>query len=339
MAEFQPLVLRNGAIERLQSGDVLGPLTTSKPVYSATSSSLANGASLTVTHAADPNFYRTPKFIGDAFAGDSTVLLLNCNGTNGSTVFTDSSLYGRTVTANGNAQITTTNPKFGSGAALFDGSGDYLTFSGSISDFAFGSGAFTIEFWANFNSLSGTRCLLDLRPAGGNGAYVLIYTTNGSLRVYVNAADVITGSTLSTGSYYHIALCKSGTSLRLFVDGTQVGSTYTDNVTYLQGTNRPMIGANGSGGGNESVDGRLDGIRISRAALYTANFTPPTSELTAPAAKGVLPIVASGQTGITVRYDDGAGADSSTKTTFTNNTGSAIANAVAMVEVTQGVAA
>ncbi len=309
------------------------------PIYSATSSSLANGASLTVTHAADANFYRTPKFIGDAFAGDSTVLLLNCNGANGSTVFTDSSLYGRTVTANGNAQITTTNPKFGSGAALFDGSGDYLTFSGSISDFAFGSGAFTVEFWAHFNSVSGTRCLLDFRPSGGNGAYILIYTTNGSLRVYVNTADVITGSTLSTGAYYHIALCKSGTSLRLFVDGTQVGSTYTDNVTYLQGTNRPMIGANGSGGGNESVDGRLDGIRISRAALYTANFTPPTSELTAPAVKGVLPIVAFGQTGITVRYDDGAGADSSTKTTFTNNTGAAIANAVAMVDLTQGAAA
>ena len=74
----------------------------------------------------------------------STKLLLNGNGTNGSTTFTDSSNSSYTVTANGNAQISTAQSKFGSASMYFDGTGDYLTVSNATASDVFGSGDFTM---------------------------------------------------------------------------------------------------------------------------------------------------------------------------------------------------
>jgi len=54
----------------------------------------------------------------------SVSLLLNGNGTNGSTTFTDSSVNNHTITRNGNAQISTTQSKFGGSSMYFDGNGD-----------------------------------------------------------------------------------------------------------------------------------------------------------------------------------------------------------------------
>ncbi|MEJ0012775.1 MAG: hypothetical protein WDM94_09155 [Bauldia sp.] len=60
------------------------------------------------------------------------------------TTFVDSSASGRTITANGNAQVDTAQAKFGGASALFDGAGDYLTVPASA-DFNFGTGDFTVE--------------------------------------------------------------------------------------------------------------------------------------------------------------------------------------------------
>jgi hypothetical protein len=54
-------------------------------------------------------------------------LLLHGNGTNGSTTITDNSPTPKTVTAVGNAQISTAQSKFGGASIAFDGTGDYLT--------------------------------------------------------------------------------------------------------------------------------------------------------------------------------------------------------------------
>ena len=56
-----------------------------------------------------------------------TSLLLNMDGANGSTSFTDSGPNALAVTAVGNAQISTTQSKYGGASAYFDGAGDYLT--------------------------------------------------------------------------------------------------------------------------------------------------------------------------------------------------------------------
>ena len=78
-------------------------------------------------------------------------LLLHGNGTNGSTTITDSSPTPKTVTAVGNAQISTAQSKFGGASIAFDGTGDYATVP-SASAFDFGTADFTVEAWVYRNN-------------------------------------------------------------------------------------------------------------------------------------------------------------------------------------------
>lgn len=203
-----------------------------------------------------------------------SILLLHGDGGDGSTSIIDSSLYGRTVSIVGNTQIDTAQSKFGA-SILFDGAGDYLELDGS-SDFAFGTGDFTVDFWFRINS--GTlHYLFDCRPDGSNGVYPTLYYNSG-LKYLVNSTDRISGGTLSSGTWYHIALARSGTDTKLFIDGTQTGSTYSDSNNYLNGTDRPIIGSSGHPEGGGALNGWLDEYRVSKGiARWTANFTPPTS--------------------------------------------------------------
>jgi hypothetical protein len=159
-----------------------------------------------------------------------------------------------------------------------DGAGDYLVPNGATTDmFAFGTGNFTIEFWIRFNALSGFQMAYDSRPSGTDGAYPMIYANNTTLIYYVSAADRISSSAISTNTWYHVAVSRSGTSTKMFIDGTQSGSTYTDSTNYLNPVNRPLIGANGTNLGS-SVNGYIQDLRVTKGyARYTANFTPPTA--------------------------------------------------------------
>ena len=73
-----------------------------------------------------------------------TKLLLHMNGDDASTTFTDDGDTVHTVTANGNAQIDTSEKKFGTGAGLFDGTGDYITIP-DHADGYMGTGEVTLD--------------------------------------------------------------------------------------------------------------------------------------------------------------------------------------------------
>jgi len=210
----------------------------------------------------------------------NTLLMLHMDGTNGSTTFTDSSTYGRTVTALGNSQISTTSSKFGSGCGLFDGTGDYLTIPDSA-DWQF-AGNFTIDFQVRFASLAGTQGLWAQTTSGSE--YVEFYWdgsnwvfklfTGNVLRVSFSAAD-----TLSTSTWYHVALIRgwgsNANTWEVARDGNSKGGT-TTTFTYPDYTSNVEIGNNTQGGLGQ-FNGRLDEFRISNIARWTANFTPPTS--------------------------------------------------------------
>ena len=184
----------------------------------------------------------------------------------------------------GNAQISTAQSKWGGGSMAFDGTGDYLLpanlpGTAGVLPLALGTGNFTIEFWVYFAAGStATRFLLDWRPSGTEGVYPTLYTTASSaIAFYVSSANRITGGAVSETTWTHIALCRSGTSTRLFLNGVQTGSTYTDSNNYLGPANRPVIGAAGLSLGGSALNGYIDDLRITKYARYTANFTPPTA--------------------------------------------------------------
>jgi hypothetical protein len=203
-------------------------------------------------------------------------LLLHGDGTNGSTTITDNSPSPKTVTAVGNAQISTAQSKFGGASIALDGTGDYLS-TPATNAFVFGTGDFTIEFWIRFTVVTGVQVIYDQRPV--NAAFVpTIYTNNNTLNYLFNGLVAITLGTVTSAQWYHIAISKQGSSTKGFIDGTQGGSTYVDSTSYTSGPNL-LIGQNSVNVNTpQFVNGYIDDLRITKGvARYTANFTPPTA--------------------------------------------------------------
>ena len=186
---------------------------------------------------------------------------------------------GKTVTSHGNAQLNTTTKKYGTASLALDGTGDYATLISSV-DFAYGAGDFTIEMWVYRTAGGGNQILFDQRTATPTN-YAPALVVNGSHILQYNdgAANVITGATvLAINTWYHVAVSRSGTSTKLFLNGVQEGSTYTDTRNYIQ---TPFtIGARFDG--TLGWHGYIDGFRVIKGvALYTGTFTAPTTQLTA----------------------------------------------------------
>lgn len=207
------------------------------------------------------------------------VALLNCEGVNNSTAFTDSGYLAADWTASGNAKISTAQSKWGNGSAYFDGTGDYITPSADSSNFAF-AGDFTIEMWVRPTVIAGAaRLIYDGRPTSASTTQITIFieAATGILYFYTNAANRITGPALSIDTWYHIALSRVSGTTRMFVDGTQVGSSYTDANSYLAAASRPRIGANGNSNDTNNFIGHIQDIRIFNGiGLYSSTFTPPS---------------------------------------------------------------
>jgi hypothetical protein len=218
----------------------------------------------------------------------NVVLNLHGDGTNGAqnNTFVDSSASPLTITRNGNTTQGSFSP-YGQNYSNYFGSasGDVGLYMNGESAFAFGTGDFTIEMWVNLQSVAGFQTLIDFRPSSTQGLYPVLYldTPTSTLRYYTNSADRITGTTAFTyNTWHHVAVTRSGTSTKVFLDGVQQGSTYTDTNNYLVGTNRPYTGYGvNSISGYMMYGGYLSNLRITKGqALYTSTFTPPTEPLT-----------------------------------------------------------
>ncbi|ADO99313.1 hypothetical protein Np050604_214 [Cyanophage S-RIM44] len=200
----------------------------------------------------------------------------------------------------GNDGYTSTGePFYGGGGVLFDGDGDYLQIvRGSNTDLAFGTQDFTIEFFANF-----TKTGMRIMSTGDNGNYTTggwVFETNNQFGVADSAGNFAYYGTFTypTNSWAHISVVRNGSNIYGFVNGVQQWSnTISTNITF-SGTNDFSLGtgrsgSSGLGAYNLSssfmVEGAISNLRIVKGtALYTANFTPPTTSLTAIAGTELL---------------------------------------------------
>ena len=220
---------------------------------------------------------------GTATTGDvhfpKVSLLLPFDGSNGATSTSDNSNNNSTVTFVGTSQISTAQSKFGGSSMLFDGNSDYLTVANSSFSTLNTSGStFTIEFWVYFSSITGDQAPVN-NYSGSSGG--LLINKNSSHVITVNlsgdGADITGTTTVSAGQWYHIALSGSSGSYKLFLNGTQEGSTYTGSLG--GGSSTYQIGAfYWSSSFYYGVNGYLDDIRFTAGlARYTSGFTPPTT--------------------------------------------------------------
>ena len=213
---------------------------------------------------------------GGDFYWSNVVLQMHMNATNLGDV------KGNAVTLVGNVVRSVTQSKFGGYSAYFDGTGDYLSIP-STADFAFGTGDFTVEAWVWLTTLTGTGTIFDFRP-GANGAYLVISQTGGTLNYGVNNTNPISAAAAMTaGVWMHIAAARASNSLRMFVNGTQAGTTVTDMTNYA--TAPLLLGKNVFTTGLD-LGGYMDDVRITKGvARYTKTFAVPSLEF--PDSQGV----------------------------------------------------
>jgi hypothetical protein len=97
-----------------------------------------------------------------------------------------------------------------------------------------------------------------------------------TLATSLGQIDITSTNAIGTGSWVHIAATRSGSSFRLFINGTQDGSATSSGIV---GSTSDYFSVGGTGGTNpDTMTGYIDDLRITKGyARYTANFTPPTA--------------------------------------------------------------
>jgi len=198
---------------------------------------------------------------------------------------TDASIIDKSQSSNlklvGNTTGSTTQAKFGGSKSMyFDGTGDYIS-APTNKLFGFSTKDFTVEFWVYFDDVNNARTIYsNLSSASGLQPHLYVY--QGAIRYYTAVGDRIVSSSVSTGQWYHVALSRSSSSTKLFINGTQSGSTYSDSNDY--GLSQPLgIGTywdSGSPVTSQNLNGYMQDLRVTKGlARYTSSFTPPTASL------------------------------------------------------------
>lgn len=194
----------------------------------------------------------------------------------------DSSSTGKTITASGNAVISSAQAQFGGSSALFDGTGDYLDL-GSHADFSFGSGDFCVEAFVYPTSIASPRGIFSV--GGGNsttGFSFYIQGSTGKLVFRQGGNDRITGTTtISTNTWTHVVVTRESGTVRLYVNGVANG-TYGTAIT-LSDTSA-AIGTDAANKDTSTTNkflGHIDEVRVTKGfCRYTAAsapFSPPST--------------------------------------------------------------
>ena len=188
---------------------------------------------------------------------------------------TDTSGNGNTWTVNNISTFTNkTLP-----TVIFDGVTDYLSLASSA-DFAMGTGDFTAEAYIYYSrDFSYAEGGYSPRVFDSNSGQLGIYIAGdgtGQIGAFVGGTDTRSSTVPSLRTWNHVAICRSGTTLRIFLNGTVIHSVTNSNSVASAGDFNIGSRSNGLGG----FPGAISNLRLIKGtALYTASFTPPSSPL------------------------------------------------------------
>ena len=163
------------------------------------------------------------------------------------------------------------------------GGNDYFTVASS-SDFAFGTGDFTVEVWVFPENMSVHQMIMDTCTPGATGG------TAGRLALYLNpnklayykpggTTNQSNSATMVPFSWHHCAWVRSSGTLKMYLDGNEV---YSGAETYNFSLQTLTLGKDAASGGAGQARSYWSDLRIVKGtAVYTSAFTPPTEPLTA----------------------------------------------------------
>jgi hypothetical protein len=197
-------------------------------------------------------------------------LLLHMNGVNGSTIFIDSSKNNFAVTVNGNAQISTSQSKFGGTSGYFNGTNSFLT----NSNISLSTQDFALECWVYPISTAGATSIFNQGNSDITGNFCL-FVYDGLVAFYADNEQRLTSSqTIQSNQWTHIALTRQNNIYYLFINGVLDG---TLNVA-LDHYGSPFKIGQGYGG-ITYFNGYIDEARVTKGiARYTSNFIPQNKE-------------------------------------------------------------
>ena len=224
----------------------------------------------------------------------ANTVLLTCQ----SATIVDNSANALTITANGSPKVYKYNP-FGytaqtnasytpsihGGSCYFDGNSDYLNLANNTAWSSL-SGDFTIECWFYFmNSTQQQQVLFTQRSSSNQYVPYLFWTSNATIVMYSSSNnsswDIINGTAVVSSwtpqTWNHFAFTRSGSTNRIFFNGVQT-YTYTNSSSF---TNSGTFNLGMSPGEtNTATYGYVTDARLTKTAIYTSNFVPPTQTLT-----------------------------------------------------------
>jgi hypothetical protein len=201
-------------------------------------------------------------------------LLLDASATaDGSVV--DSSTNSHAITVNGDVTQSSFSPYRSGGYSLYNTGTNHIEKTGLTPP---GTGDFTVEAWVYVTDSSANQLIWDTRPIAvdNNTGINVQFRSNNVLYAGTHNLGYITGpTTFNDNEWVHVALVRSGGTLTLYGNGVSQGSV--SNSVNLTSTDITI----GSNRGSYSVfNGYIRDLRVVNDAVYTGDFTPPTSPLT-----------------------------------------------------------
>jgi hypothetical protein len=221
-----------------------------------------------------------------AFTDDANTTFIGCQ----SNRPLDISSNENTVLAFGTPVISAYNP-FGQGSEYAVGenkgsvslSSGFTTYVQIPDDDVFElTGDFTIELWAySTGTSSGYQSIIGGNGSSSNG-WNIYETGSTSTALFFHGSFLITSASgdLPRNQWNHISVTRSGSSIKMFVNGTQVGSTATSDSTLNQATSNAGTRIGYDINANGYFNGNIADVKIiNGSASYTTDFTPPTTPL------------------------------------------------------------
>ncbi len=196
------------------------------------------------------------------------------NGTTGGTTFNDVSGNSHNGTAQGNAQTSTDHSRFYGSSGKFDGTGDYISL-GTDTDWSL-DGDFTMECWMRLNT-NQKGIIASVGDNNTSTGFTFYAAGDSDLRVYGNSeywfgTGALNGR-FADNEWAHFALVRASGVAKIFVNGRDVGKTYSSATTWAGALN---IGAELHNGGYDHHDGYLQDFRLYKSvAVYTSDFIAP----------------------------------------------------------------
>ena len=183
----------------------------------------------------------------------------------------------------GNGNVAWTSSGQVNGAVNFDGTDDYIYVQDS-SDFTLTNNNFAISVWLKFNSFNGAGNMDYIfgkfEDTNGRRGWILECSNNGDRINFRYSTDgtneyagniYASGLGMQTGVWYHVVISRvSSTDTRVYLNGQQVGTTFTSGYTIYNPTETGITIGDRQGGSTQEFDGVMDELALYKGYGLTA---------------------------------------------------------------------